>query len=133
VRRNSLALVVREMEEKRVIEIVRNLDPEVCNRISLVPEAGNRWRPVIYLSTLNSHILCPTLKMETLGSVQKGQWTSSLDRKDAYFHIPIPLDSRRYLRFLHQGVIWQFRALPFGLSTAPRIITHTTPTLTFEV
>ena len=40
--------------------------------------------------------------------------------------IPIQQASRRYLRFLHQGIIWQFRALPFGLNTAPRVFTKVT-------
>ena len=31
-----------------------------------------------------------------------------------------------YLRFLHLGVVWQFKALPFGLNTAPRVFTKVT-------
>ena len=41
---------------------------------------------------------------------------TSIDFKDAYFHIPIQEQSRKY----HiQGRTYQFKALPFGLSTAP--------------
>ena len=36
-----------------------------------------------------------------------------------YFHIPIQEQSRKYLRFHVQGQTYQFKALPFGLSTAP--------------
>ena len=43
----------------------------------------------------------------------------SIDFKDAYFHIPIQEQSRKYLRFHVQGQTFQFKALPFGLSTAP--------------
>ena len=39
--------------------------------------------------------------------------------KDAYFHIPIQNQSRKYLRFHVQGKTYQFKGLPFGLSTAP--------------
>ena len=39
--------------------------------------------------------------------------------KDAYFHIPIHSQSRKYMRFHIQGQSYQFKALPFGLSTAP--------------
>ena len=52
-------------------------------------------------------------------SLQKGEWVTSVDFKDAYFHIPIQEQSRKYLRFHIQGRTYQFRALPFGLSTAP--------------
>ena len=118
------------MAEKGAIEIVQYSNPGFYSRIFLVPKPGNKWRPIIDLSALNSHIPCPTFKMETSGSilrsVQKGQWLTSLDLKDAYFHIPIHRESRRYLRFLHLGVVWQFKALPFGLNTAPRVFTKVT-------
>ena len=52
-------------------------------------------------------------------SLQRGEWVTSIDFKDAYFHIPIQEQSRKYLRFHVQGQTYQFKALPFGLSTAP--------------
>ena len=52
-------------------------------------------------------------------SLQQGEWVTSIDFKDAYFHIPIQEQSRKYLRFHVQGQTFQFKALPFGLSTAP--------------
>ena len=62
-------------------------------------------------------------KMETpetsRTSLQQGEWVTSVDFKDAYFHIPIQEQSRKYLRFLVQGRTYQFKSLPFGLSTAP--------------
>ena len=63
------------------------------------------------------------IKMETpetiRTSLQTGEWVTSIDFKDAYFHIPIQEQSRKYLRFHVQGQTYQFKALPFGLSTAP--------------
>ena len=62
-------------------------------------------------------------KMETpetiRTSLQQGEWVTSIVFKDAYFHIPIQEQSRKYLRFHVQGRTYQFKALPFGLSTAP--------------
>ena len=52
-------------------------------------------------------------------SLQTGEWVTSKDFKDAYFHIPIHNQSRKYMRFHVQGRFYQFKALPFGLSTAP--------------
>ena len=51
-------------------------------------------------------------------SLQQGEWVTSIDFKDAYFHIPIQEQSRKYLRFHVQGRTYQYKALPFGLSTA---------------
>ena len=52
-------------------------------------------------------------------SLQTGEWVTSIDFKDAYFHIPIHSQSRKYMRFHIQGQSYQLKALPFGLSTAP--------------
>ena len=53
----------------------------------------------------------------------QGQWLTSLDLKDAYFHIGINPADRRFLRFCHNGTAWQFTVLPFGLSNSPRVFT----------
>ena len=52
-------------------------------------------------------------------SLQQGEWVTLIDFKDAYFHIPIQEQSRKYMRFQMQGQSYEFKALPFGLSTAP--------------
>ena len=48
---------------------------------------------------------------------------TKLDMRDAYYSIPIDKQSRRYLQFIFQGKLRQFKVLVFGLSTAPRIFT----------
>ena len=62
--------------------------------------------------------------METPESIRTslvpGEWVSSIDLSDAYLHIPIHLNSRKYLRFCHRSQVFQFTSLPFGLATAPR-------------
>ena len=61
--------------------------------------------------------------METLETVRTSLQQGGVgyfDRlKDAYFHIEIQEPSRKYLRFHVQGQRYQFKALPFTLSTAP--------------
>ena len=42
---------------------------------------------------------------------------------DAYLHIPIHQNSRKYLRFCHNSQMFQFTSLPFGLATAPQVFT----------
>ena len=41
------------------------------------------------------------------------------DLTDAYFHVPIHPQSQKYLRFQKKKGVFQFRALPFGVATAP--------------
>ena len=48
----------------------------------------------------------------------------SLDLKDAYLQVPVHPDSSKYLRFVAFGQVYQFKALCFGLSTAPQVFTR---------
>ena len=57
-------------------------------------------------------------------SIQLNNWAFSLDLTDAYLHIPIHRRSRKYLRFTLRGRVYQFKALPFGLSTSPFVFTR---------
>ncbi len=93
----------------------------------MVPKSTGGWRPVIDLSSLNKFLVVPKFSMETAESIRAAippqSWVASLDLKDAYFHIPIHPAMRKYLRYAYRGRVWQFRALPFGLSPAPWIFT----------
>ena len=45
------------------------------------------------------------------------------DMRDVYCSIPIDKQSRRYLQFIFEGKLCQFKVLVFGFSTEPRIST----------
>ena len=53
----------------------------------------------------------------------RGMGTRSIDLSDAYLHILIHPNSRKYLRFCHRSQVFQFTSLPFGLATAPQVFT----------
>ena len=83
---------------------------------------------MIDLSHLNEFVQLTPFKMETVASVllsvREGDFLASLDLKDAYFQIPIHPSSRKLLRFTSEGTVYQFKALCFGLSTAPQVFTR---------
>ena len=113
-----------QLINKNAVEPVQNQNSlGFYNWLFLVPKPKNRWRPVLDLSTLNTFLNTESFKMETpetiRTSLQAGEWVTSIDFKDAYFHIPIHNQSRKYMRFHLQGRSYQFKALPFGVSTAP--------------
>ena len=56
-------------------------------------------------------------------SLIPGEWVSSIDLSDAYLHITIHPNSRKYLRFCYKSQVFQFTSLPFGLATAPQVFT----------
>ena len=123
--RNSYLLeALHQLIDKNAVEqVINKTSLSFFNRLFLVPKPNNKWRPILDLSHLNPFLKTEKFKMETpetiRTSLQGGEWVTSIDFKDAYFHIPIQEQSREYLRFHVQGQTYQFKALPFGLSTAP--------------
>ena len=114
--------------QKDAIEVVQDPStPGFYSLLFVVPKKSGTWRPIIDLSVLNTYLIIPKFKMETPSSIREGLhiggWTTSIDLTDAYFHIPIHPDSRKFLRMEFQGTVYQFKALPFGLSTSPWIFT----------
>ncbi len=47
----------------------------------------------------------------------------TIDLKDAYFHVEILPQHRKFLRFAFGGEAYQYRVLPFGLALSPRTYT----------
>ena len=123
-RNKSLNEALHSLGQKQTIEKVSvQSSLGFYNRLFLVPKPNGKWRPILDLSQLNLYLAPATFKMETPETIrltmQQGEWVTSLDFSDAYFHIPINHRSRKYLRFHLKGQTFQFTALPFGLSTAP--------------
>ena len=127
IRGKSLEGEVRSLLEKGAIELAPLLSPGYYSRLFVVMKASGSWRPVIDLSLLNLRIQKTSFKMETLQSVllsvRAGDWRVSLDLKDAYLQVPMHPESRKFLRFMACGKVYQFKVLCFGLSMAPQVFT----------
>ena len=122
---------LRQLENllsKGAVEPVADDSPGFYSRLFLVPKKTTEWRPVIDLSALNKYMDPPRFRMESLGSILSGtrpdQWATSIDLRDAFFHIPVAPRHRKYLRFSVAGRSFQFKALPFGLGTSPYVFTR---------
>ena len=105
---SSLNQSVQELRNKGAIEPAP-LSPGFYSRLFLVRKATGEWRPIIDLSSLNVFVHFPSFTMETprsiLRALQQGQWLTSLDLKDAYFHIGIHPADRRYLRLSQRHLL----------------------------
>ena len=103
--------------------------PGYYSRLFVVPKPDGSFRPVIDLKKLNQFIIVLSFKMETLFSIiaalQPQEWITKIDLKDAYHHILVHVNIRKYFRFVVAGIVYQFHVLPFGLSAAPREFTKT--------
>ena len=120
---------VQSLLDKDAIEVVFNhSSPGFYSRLFLVTKKNGKLRPVIDLSSLNNFVFIRRFKMETAASirsaVQPGDYAVSIDLSDAYFHISIRPESRKYLRFSFDGIVYQFKVLPFGLASSPEVFTR---------
>ena len=121
----ALATCIQSLLSKNTIERVENVKfLGFYSHLFLVPKPHQRWRPVIDLSRLNTFLHVEKFKMENPESIRTslipGEWISSIDLLDAYLHIPIHPNSRKYLKFCYKSQLFQFTSLPFGLATTPR-------------
>ena len=130
-----LAHEVVALLQKEAIERVHDsLSPGFYGRLFVVPKTTGGWRPVLDLSPLNVFLKKCPFRMDTLVSVRDavrvGDWATSIDLSDAYFHILIRSPFRKWLRFVWNGEVFQFRALPLrskpGCShqSLPRRLAH---------
>ena len=100
------------------------------SRYFLVKKKGGGLRPILDLRALNKYLKRFRFKMLTAASLvrslRQGDWFTSIDLKDAYFHIPIYPPHRKFLRFGFEGKVYEYTVLPFGLSLSPRVFVKCT-------
>lgn len=129
VQRQCILEKIESLLEKHAIEIVPKTQEGqgFYSTFFVVPKRDGGYRPILNLKPLNIFLQNQHFKMESLRSVIQalnvGDWVASIDLKDAYLHVPIYPEDRKYLRFCIDNIHYQFRSMPFGLATAPRVFT----------
>ncbi|XP_061480325.1 uncharacterized protein LOC133383498 isoform X1 [Rhineura floridana] len=97
----------------------------VYSLLFAVPKRDLSWRAVLDLKFVNRFVTYRRFKMESLHSIteslHEGDFLASIDLKEAYLHVPICIAHRKFLRFTFGHQHFQYRAMPFGLSSAPRV------------
>ena len=113
---------------KGAVELAPLPSPGFYSHLFVVWKTSGSWRPVIDLSHLNRFVDVSPFQMETIQSVllsvRQGDWMASIDLKEAYLQVPVHPTSRRFRRFMFRDTVCQFKALCFGLSTAPQVFTR---------
>ena len=132
VQRENLNILEAEVEDllrKDAIEMVpfQEINCGFYSTFFLVPKKNGKMRPVINLRPLNKYLRKTHFKMDTLSKVlnlvKPKDWAISLDLSDAYLHVPIFWKHRKFLRFCVNKKCYQFKALCFGSTSAPRVFT----------
>ena len=93
------------------------------------PEPG-KFRVIINMKPINRYILKKTFKMEGIQDVKTilkpSCYGAIVDLSDAYYHVKLSLNSRKYTRCIFDGQVLEYTSLPMGLTDSPRIFTRVT-------
>ena len=122
-----IAAEVNSLLSKRVIVTSTHEDDQYISPLFLTPKKGGGHRFILNLKGLNTHVEYHHFKMcgisHILTLVSPACLMASIDIKDAYYSVPIHSCDQKYLKFMWDGVLYQFLVLPNGLSPGPRWFT----------
>jgi len=93
----------------------------------VVSKPNGKWPPILNLKYLNEFVVYNHFKLETfqvvLDLIQPDDFFTKIDLTDAYFAVSIHSESRKFLKFSWNGVLYEMTCLPFGISIAPFLYT----------
>jgi hypothetical protein len=118
---------IMSLLKKQVIEPTIPEPGDFWSNIFSRPKKDGGKRMILDLSKLNQYLTYHHFKMDTFEVAKQlispDCYMASIDLQDAYYSVPIAREHRKYLKFLWNGTLYQYRALPNGLSSAPRLFT----------
>lgn len=124
----ALRREVQSLIDKGAVEEAPKNAQGFFSTVFLVPKPDGSFRPVLNLSKLNKFVKLEKFKMDNMNTVlaalNPDMWAARIDLKDAYLQVPIHKESRHLLRFIIGDKAFQFKALPFGLCSAPFLFTQ---------
>lgn len=124
----KVAVIILKFEKQGIISQCCHSKNEYISSFFLVPKSDGSSRFILNLKNLNKFLApVPHFKLENYKSVRdliyKNCFMSTIDLKDAYYMIPISPNSKKFLRFEFNGLLFQYNVMPMGLSSAPYVFT----------
>ena len=123
----AVDMEIQKLLQKNVIELSEPEGGQFISNVFTRPKKDGGHRMILDLSELNRCIVYRHFKMDTLDTarnlVTPHCYMASLDLRDAYYSVPIAEEFRKFLKFLWKNRLYQYKALPNGLSAGPRLFT----------
>ena len=122
-KRKVLRKEIKDLLSQDVIEIAPANTPLFENYIFSMVKPSGKIRVIFDMKQLNTHIKLPKLKMFTFDksyqSLLKNNFACRIDLSNAFWHIGVNCKFRKYLAFAFDNKAYCWKAMPFGLRTAP--------------
>ena len=119
--------------KKGAIAKVEPCSDQFLSSFFLIDKPNGERRFIFNLKALNKYVGTNHFKMKEWKTVIRlmspGCFLASIDLEDAYLLVPVDKDDRKYLRFQFWNQLYEFKVLPFGLSSAPFIFTKILKTI----
>jgi hypothetical protein len=134
---NAVDVELTKLLAKHVIQPATHSPGQFISNIFLREKRDGSHRVILNLRELNKDVQYHHFKMDTLKSalelVTENCHFCSVDFKDAFYSVRVNPRHRKYLRFLWNNNLYQFRCLVMGLSEAPRKFTKIIKVLLSEL
>jgi len=119
---------IDKLLEKQVIRSSTHEEGEFISGVFLREKKDiNNFRFILNLKKLNELVTYHHFKMDSLASIKnmihQDCFFTRLDFSDAYYSVNVHHKYRKYLKFQFEDKLYEFTALPNGLSSAPRAFT----------
>ena len=118
---------VKKLLAKGVIATTIAEPNDYFSHLFLRPKKDGNFRTILNLKGLNKDCQTNHFKMESISNVisliSKNMYMASIDIRDAFYSVPIYEPHRKYLKFLNNGIPFQFEVMPNGYVDAMRIFT----------
>lgn len=113
-----------DLFNKRAVELAKQRPHCVLTQFCIQKKGSAAMRPILNMKVLSPFINSPHFKMEGIRAakeiLRRGDWMCRVDLKDAYLHVGVRWQDRKYLQYRYKGTLFQWRVLPFGYRDAPR-------------
>lgn len=128
---------LNELLESGIIEkVTKDMDRSFCSSLLVIPKAKSDIRLVVDLRGPNKCIIRTPFRMPTFESIllqlHGAQYFSTIDLKNAFFHIELEENSRHLTNFFAGEALYRCCRLPFGLTNAPDIFQEVMQTVILE-
>lgn len=130
--KTEMNLAIQKLFNLGAISVCNPSSDQYLSKIFLAPKPNGDSRFILNLKSLNNYVTKSHFKMEDHRTasklITKHCFLATIDLKEAYLLVPVNINYRKYLRFQFENhesklITYEFNAMPYGLSIAPRIFT----------